>query len=106
VSGGFDLGDMLGTSASKNNSQESSAIGSPVPSAKEEEVAKGSDRSSYRLSISRASARLSMSSPTNSDKSGAEDETKTLADIPEDKAIETPLLSLPVDFTEVMPFLL
>ncbi|KAH7048208.1 hypothetical protein BKA57DRAFT_394691, partial [Linnemannia elongata] len=42
------------------------------------EIVKGSDRSSYRLSISRASARLSMSSPTSSDKSGVEDEAKTL----------------------------
>ncbi|KAF9093314.1 hypothetical protein BGX23_003482 [Mortierella sp. AD031] len=100
VSGGFDLGDMLGTSGPKDNSQNSSTINSPVPSAKEEEIVKGSDRSSYRLSISRASARLSMSSPTSSEKSSAEDESKTLSDIPEGTAVETPLLSLPDDATE------
>ncbi|KAK3834450.1 MAG: hypothetical protein J3R72DRAFT_372250, partial [Linnemannia gamsii] len=83
-------------------SQSSSTISSPVPSAKEDEVIKGSDHSSYRLSISRASARLSMSSPTNSEKSSVEDETKTLSDIPENKAMETPLLTLPDDLPEAL----
>ncbi|KAG0271431.1 hypothetical protein BGZ95_000757 [Linnemannia exigua] len=99
-SGAFDLGDMLGTPEANETSQSSSTISSPVPSAKEDEIIKGSDSSSYRLSISRASARLSMSSPTNSEKSSVEDESKTLSDIPENKAMETPLLSLPDDILE------
>jgi hypothetical protein len=105
-SGGFDFGDMLSSPEAKDTSQPSSIFSSPVPSAKEVEIVKGSDVSSYRLSISRASARLSMSSPANSEKSSAEDEAKTLSDIPEDKTMETPLLSLPEDIAEVMPFLL
>lgn len=100
-SGGFDLGDMLSTPGTKDTSQGSSAISSPAPSVKEVEIVKGSDRSSYRLSISRASARLSMSSPTSSDKSGVEDEAKTLSDIPEHKPVDTPFLSLPDDPAEV-----
>lgn len=99
-SGGFDLGDMLSTPGTKDTSQGSSAISSPAPSVKEVEIVKGSDRSSYRLSISRASARLSMSSPTSSDKSGVEDEAKTLSDIPEHKPVDTPFLSLPDDPAE------
>ncbi|KAF9541217.1 hypothetical protein EC957_003293 [Mortierella hygrophila] len=99
-SGGFDLGDMLSTPGTKDTSQGSSTISSPTPSAKEVEIVKGSDPSSYRLSISRASARLSMSSPTSSDKSSVDDEVKTLSDIPEHKPVDTPLLSLPDDLAE------
>lgn len=107
-SGGFDLGEMLSTPGTKDTSQGSSTISSPVPSVKEVEIVKGSDRCSYRLSISRASARLSMSSPTSSDKSSVEEEAKTLSDIPEHRPVETPLLSLPEDIAEVYirPFML
>lgn len=100
-SGGFDLGEMLSTPGTKDTSQGSSTISSPVQSVKEVEIVKTSDRCSYRLSISRASARLSMSSPTSSDRSSVEEEAKTLSDIPEHRPVETPLLSLPDEPVEV-----
>ncbi|KAF9925832.1 hypothetical protein FBU30_004452 [Linnemannia zychae] len=92
---GFDLGEMLGTPAPKDTSQDSSTISSPVPSTKDEEIVKDSEPNSYRLSISRASARLSMSSPSNSEKSSINGDNKSLPDTPKTRPVEIPLLSLP-----------
>lgn len=60
--GGLDLGDMLGGSEKENKDDTSSQHGS----SKDVELVNGQDRSSFRMSISRADARLSTSNLSTS----------------------------------------
>ncbi|KAI1320641.1 hypothetical protein EDD11_000164 [Mortierella claussenii] len=68
VSSGFDLGDML--SSSEKDSKDSSPSTPSTPSSKEVQLVNGQDRSSFRLSIARADARLSTSSLNGTNKTG------------------------------------
>ncbi|KAF9433194.1 hypothetical protein BGZ76_009766, partial [Entomortierella beljakovae] len=87
ISGGFDLGDMLGDSDKK--SEESSPVSSTL-SIKDVQIVNGQDRSSYRLSISRADAHLSTSSlPLNSSKSSLSELAKSTPSSPSSSPVIT-----------------
>ncbi|KAI8605138.1 hypothetical protein EDD21DRAFT_411395 [Dissophora ornata] len=82
ASSGFDLGDML--SGSEKDSKDSSP---PTPS-KDAELIYGQDRSSFRVSIARADARLSTSTVNIIEKANLDD-IKSLSEIPSSPTVIT-----------------
>ncbi|KAG0023711.1 hypothetical protein BGZ81_007950 [Podila clonocystis] len=97
ASSGFDLGDMLGSdtttsskesgSKDKENEKEKTIIietpSSPI-SPRDSDLAKAQEKSTYRISIGRASARLSISSADTSERSSLNNEgTRPSSESPE-----------------------
>ncbi|KAG0087112.1 hypothetical protein BGZ92_007593 [Podila epicladia] len=96
ASSGFDLGDMLGsdtttsskesTSKDQDNEKEKTIIietpSSPI--SPKDDLAKAQEKSTYRISIGRASARLSVSSADTSERSSLNNEgTRPSSESPE-----------------------
>ncbi|KAF8984042.1 hypothetical protein BGZ46_008963 [Entomortierella lignicola] len=93
VSSGFDLGDMLGASQQEKEEKErddkDSSPSTPSSlSIKDVQLVNGQDRSSYRLSISRADAHLSTSS-LNSFKSSVQEVAKSAPSSPSPSPVST-----------------
>ncbi|KAF9376376.1 hypothetical protein CPB97_010841 [Podila verticillata] len=88
ASSGFDLGDMLGSDTTTASKEKEKTIIIETPSSpispRDSDLAKAQEKSTYRVSIGRASARLSVSSADTSEQSSLNnDGTRPSSESPE-----------------------